>query len=126
MPTKDNEDLKGRTCATCACAYLVEPPKVPTAEQLRDNPNLATAKPVWVCRLNPPTTVITPNGPSVIQQPVQAYMSCWQWREPGTLPGDGVTTHPMGVCTLTTTVVDRQAKPMDAGVETTLIAAGKP
>lgn len=83
-----DEDLRGRTCASCACSYLVEPPKVPTAQQLQDNPALLEAKPVLICRLNPPHTVMTDKGPSVIQQPTMPYMSCWYWLEPGTLPGD--------------------------------------
>ena len=30
------EDLKNRTCETCACMWKAEPPRVPTAAQLAD------------------------------------------------------------------------------------------
>jgi hypothetical protein len=82
------EHLGGRTCSNCACVYVAEPPRVPTAEQLRADPHVGNRPAVLVCRLNPPTTVMTPNGPTVIQQPTMPYISCWQWRPPGTLPGD--------------------------------------
>lgn len=82
------EDLKGRTCVTCACAYLAEPPKVPTAQQLLNNPGLATAKPQRLCRLNPPMFIATQEGPKLMQQITADYMSCWHWKPPGTLPGD--------------------------------------
>jgi hypothetical protein len=83
-----SEDLKNRTCLTCACAYVIEPPRVSTAQQLQANPHLASAKPVRLCRLNPPTFLMTEQGPKLMQQPVADYMSCWHWKPPGTLPGD--------------------------------------
>lgn len=82
------EDLKGRTCATCACAWLMEPPKVPTAQQLLNNPGLAIAKPQRLCRLNPPMFIATQEGAKLMQQVTADYMSCWHWKPPGTLPGD--------------------------------------
>lgn len=82
------EDLKNRTCETCACMWKAEPPRVPTAAQLAENPDLLTAKTVMVCRLNPPMLVHTAAGPKVMQQPTQGYMSCWHWKPQGTLPGD--------------------------------------
>jgi hypothetical protein len=84
------EDLKGRTCETCACMFKTEPPRVPTAAQLQENPHLLTAKAVMVCRLNPPALVATDQGVKLMQQITQAYFSCWQWKEPGTLPGDAL------------------------------------
>jgi hypothetical protein len=83
-----SEDLKGRTCVTCACSWLIEPPKIPTAQQLMANPGLATAKPVRICRLNPPALMMTAEGPKLSQAPTADYMSCWHWKPPGTLPGD--------------------------------------
>lgn len=90
------EDLKGRTCQSCACVYIIEPPRVPTAQQLRDNPGILSAKPVLVCRLNPPTTVHVRietsewpvTVPKIMQQPTEGYISCWHWKPAGTLPGD--------------------------------------
>jgi len=91
------EDLKGRTCATCACVYVIEPPKVPTAQQLAADPNVMNITRQYICRLNPPTLVlvkgISPEGTQVqmqklMQQPTEPYISCWNWRKPGTLPGD--------------------------------------
>lgn len=82
------EDLKGRTCVTCACAWLAEPPKVPTAQELLNNPALAHAKPQRICRLNPPYFLATEQGPRLMQQITADHMSCWHWRAPGTLPGD--------------------------------------
>jgi hypothetical protein len=82
------EDLKNRTCATCACAWVAQPPTVPTAQQLQENPDLLTAKPTRICRLNPPTFVMTQRGSTLMQQVVADYMSCWHWKPPGTLPGD--------------------------------------
>lgn len=87
-----SEDLKGRTCVNCACSWLMEPPKVPTAGQLRDNPALLTAKPVRICRLNPPQLMITERGAQLAQQVTADYMSCWHWKRPGTLPGDALPT----------------------------------
>jgi hypothetical protein len=91
-----DERVNGRTCVTCACAFVIEPPRVPTAEQLQADPNIVNRKPVRVCRLNPPTVifteVMTPQGPRTVQRLAQAptddYFSCWHWKEPGTLPGD--------------------------------------
>jgi len=92
-----SEDLKNRTCVTCACAYVVEPPKVPTAAQLKADPEMLTRKPMRICRLNPPTivhvTVAGPDGaprtqPKLMQAPTDDYFSCWHWKPPGTLPGD--------------------------------------
>jgi hypothetical protein len=83
-----SEDLKNRTCVTCACSWVAEPPKVPTAQQLQENPDLLTAKPVRICRLNPPVLMMTAQGPKLSQAPTADYMSCWNWREPGALPGD--------------------------------------
>lgn len=92
-----SEDLKNRTCASCACAYLIEPPKVPTADQLRQNPGLLTAKKQWICRLNPPALVMTAEGPKLMQQLTADYMSCWHWKSPGTLPGDALPPGPVNV-----------------------------
>lgn len=91
-----DERVKGRTCANCACAYVIEPPKVPTAEELRADPELLTRKPQRVCRLNPPVIVHvqvqTAQGvtaiPKLMQAPTDDYFSCWHWRVMGTLPGD--------------------------------------
>jgi hypothetical protein len=94
------EDLKSRTCVTCACAYLVEPPRVPTAEQLAADPQILNRKPLRICRLNPPMTVYvsvpnpqggTQNVPKLMQQPTDDYFSCWHWREAGMLPGDALS-----------------------------------
>ena len=80
-----NEADGGRCCQNCAVAYLVQPPAVPTAAQLKANPALANAKPVLICRLNPP--VLMP-GNQLLQLPTQPHMVCWHWRHLGTLPGD--------------------------------------
>jgi hypothetical protein len=95
----ESENLQNRTCATCSCAYLVKPPAVPTAEQLRVNPGLVTAKPQLLCRLNPPIMMLAPpTAPGqppqmkLMQAPTEPYMSCWHWKEPGTLPGDVIPT----------------------------------
>jgi hypothetical protein len=66
----------------------MEPPKVPTAAQLQADPGIANRKPQLICRLNPPALVATPNGIQIMQAPTQGFMSCWHYREPGTLPGD--------------------------------------
>jgi hypothetical protein len=81
------EDLKGRTCATCACAYMVDTPRIQT------NLDVRVASPVppptlVLCRLNPPELLMTPDGPRLQQRQTFGYMSCWSWREQGTLPGD--------------------------------------
>lgn len=89
-----NEDLKNRTCDTCACMYRIEPPKVPTAQQLQENPGLLTAKPVLICRLNPPVIVATERGSRLMQQPTEGYISCWHWKAAGTLPGDALPATP--------------------------------
>jgi hypothetical protein len=89
-------NVKGRTCANCACAYVIEPPRVPTAEQLRVDPDFANRKPQRICRLNPPVVihmqVQTSEGlqtvPKLMQAPTDDYFSCWHWRAEGTLPGD--------------------------------------
>lgn len=83
-----NEDLKGRTCRTCACSYLVEPPKVPTAQQLAADPKIAERPAVLICRLNPPVLLSTPMGLKPMQGPTEYHVSCWSWRKPGSLPGD--------------------------------------
>jgi hypothetical protein len=95
------ENLQGRTCRNCACMYLIEPPRVPTAEQLVADPNFANRKPVMICRLNPPAMLRfqmpsqVPGGPATIvdklmQPQTDGYFSCWQWKAPGTLPGDAL------------------------------------
>ena len=86
------EDLKGRTCETCACVYVAETPRVVTPEQLKRNPELAGGSKILICRLNPPT--FFPDGKGGMrlgQQPTAPYMSCWWWKQAGTLPGDAVS-----------------------------------
>jgi hypothetical protein len=93
MIDSDNEDLGERTCRTCACSYLVKPPAVPTAEQLRADPQLAHRPAVLICRLNPPVMMMTrapgSNEPVAkpMQPPTEPHVSCWSWKAPGTLPG---------------------------------------
>jgi hypothetical protein len=93
------ENLRDRTCATCACVFIVQPPRVPTAAQLAADPELPNRKSVLICRLNPPSMVrfqLPPHvagGPPVMvdklmQPQTDVYFSCWQWRGAGTLPGD--------------------------------------
>lgn len=100
------EDLKNRTCVTCACAYLVEPPRVPTAEQLAADPDIQNRKPLRICRLNPPAMVHIPVPqamgppkmvPKLMQQPVDDYFSCWHWKAEGTLPGDALPLNNPGL-----------------------------
>ena len=85
------ENLKNRTCETCACMFRVEPPRVPTAAQL--------AKAVMICRLNPPVMMrfqlppqVAGGQPVVVDKLMQpqtdSYFSCWHWKAAGTLPGD--------------------------------------
>jgi hypothetical protein len=91
-----DERVKGRTCANCACAFVIKPPAVPTAAQLEADPQLPNRKPQRICRLNPPTVLLkqtmTPQGavtvPALTQAPTEDYFSCWHWRAEGTLPGD--------------------------------------
>ena len=87
VETHAGEDLKGRRCATCACSFLVKKPEV---MPLRMKPEVfALLKDQRVCRLHPPMTVQTPAGQGLSQQPVLDDHVCWQWREPGSLPGEG-------------------------------------
>lgn len=81
-----SEDLKNRTCATCACTFRIEPPRVMTVG--RSPPPAGGASMVLICRLRPPATLLTDKGPMIAQQQTQPYMSCWDWKPPGTLPGD--------------------------------------
>jgi hypothetical protein len=80
---------ENRTCLNCAVSYLIEPPRVPTAEQLKADPQIANRKPVRVCRLNPPVVLFRPDGSQALSQaPTDDYFTCWHWRAAGTLPGD--------------------------------------
>jgi len=82
------EDLKNRTCLTCACMWKIEPPRIQTE---LNKPAPAPAPTVLVCRLNPPLWMPDPKDPQkfqVVQQQTMPYMSCWQWVPEGTLPGD--------------------------------------
>lgn len=88
--------MNDRTCKTCACAWVAEPPKVPTAQQLQENPDLLTGKPTRICRLNPPAFLMTQGGAKLMQQVTADYMSCWHWKPPGTLPGDAMAIPPKG------------------------------
>jgi hypothetical protein len=81
----EKEDLKGRTCATCACVYAMETPRI----QVPGRGAVGAGTPtLYICRLNPPLLLATPEGPRLQQQQTFPYMSCWHWTEPGTLPGD--------------------------------------
>lgn len=83
--TEQREDLQNRTCATCACVYAMEAPRIQT--DLRGK-TAAQTPTLYICRLNPPLLLATPEGPRLQQQQTFPYMSCWHWTEPGTLPGD--------------------------------------
>jgi hypothetical protein len=78
------EDLKGRTCVTCACSWVIEPTRIASPDQPEPGP----PKSQMICRLHPPVIMMTQAGPKLTQQPTAAYISCWQWRARGTLPGD--------------------------------------
>jgi hypothetical protein len=81
----------GRCCQNCACVYLAPVQQVQTAAALEANPQLADPriKEVWVCRLNPPVVVRTPQGPVMLQAPTEPWMVCWNWRDRmSSLPGD--------------------------------------
>ena len=93
------ENLKNRTCETCACMFRVEPPRVPTAAQLAMDPDFANRKAVMICRLNPPVMMrfqlpphVAGGQPVVVDKLMQpqtdSYFSCWHWKAAGTLPGD--------------------------------------
>lgn len=81
-----DETLNNRTCATCACCYRIEPNRVATPDRPADPPN---AKPVLICRLNPPTVIRRKDDTMGLSQaPTDAYFSCWHWKPQGTLPGE--------------------------------------
>jgi hypothetical protein len=86
------EDLKNRTCATCACMYPIEPPRIQAYVRA---PAGAPVPTLYICRLNPPQLLNTPEGPRLQQQQVFLHMSCWHWKAAGTLPGD---IHPLAEC----------------------------
>lgn len=81
------ENENSRTCANCACSYLMKHPSEINRTQR-------------ICRLQPPTTLIqnqrvqTQAGPQMVQvaaltqQMVTDDTVCWQWRREGTPPGD--------------------------------------
>lgn len=85
--TEQKEDLKGRVCANCACMYVLEPPRIQTDINRPAPPPTPT---LYICRLNPPQLLNTPEGPRLQQQQTFQFMSCWHWKHPGTLPGDQV------------------------------------
>jgi hypothetical protein len=91
----ETESPKARTCKTCACSWVIEPPAVPTAAQLAANPNLMNQKPVRICRLNPPVFMTTTAGAKLMQQPVEDYFVCWNWKPIGTQPGDPACVIPV-------------------------------
>src|SRR6266571_1431949 len=78
-----------RCCATCACHHVIEPPRIATDSR---GAAPANAKPVWVCRLNPPYAVTYQQGgqtmQGLVQQATTADTVCWQWRPLGTEPGE--------------------------------------
>ncbi len=79
------ENLQNRICGTCACAYVLEPPRIISANI---NAPPSTAQPVTICRLNPPDLIMTEGGPKIAQRQTLPYISCWSWKPAGTLPGD--------------------------------------
>ena len=70
--------------------YTIEPPLIQVGHDRR--PPLPQPT-LHICRLNPPQLLVTPEGPRLQQQQVFPYMSCWQWREAGTLPGGAFSEH---------------------------------
>lgn len=80
------EDLQGRCCLTCACSFLIKKPAVQPIEM--SPKEFDAMREMRVCRLNPPVMVPTPQGPRPFQQPVLDQNVCWQYRQPGALPGE--------------------------------------
>lgn len=80
------EDLRGRTCASCACSFLIKAPQIQPIGVTKEQ--FDKMHDVRVCRLNPPRTVNTPDGPRPFQEPVANDNVCWQWRIPGCIPGE--------------------------------------
>lgn len=87
VETHAGEDLKGRRCASCACSFLVKKPEIMPVSMRPEVFN--KLKDQRVCRLHPPMTIQTGAGQGLTQQPVLDDNVCWQWREPGSLPGEG-------------------------------------
>lgn len=85
----ETEDLKNRTCATCACVYVMETPRIQLGAR-GVGPAAGSPPTLYICRLNPPLLLATPEGPRLQQQQTFPYMSCWSWRERRTLPGDAL------------------------------------
>ena len=67
--------------------FVIEPARVMADVNQKVVPG---AQPVYICRLAPP--LFMPNksgtGCEVVQQQTMPYISCWSWKEGGTLPGD--------------------------------------
>jgi hypothetical protein len=93
----------GRSCANCACSFVIEPPRLATV----DNPNMDTnLPPVRICRRDRPVlmekkirvmqNVPGKREPVPVEQTIQHLGQqqvldghvCWDWIAPGTLPGD--------------------------------------
>jgi len=88
----DFSTLESRTCATCAVSFLFDPPRIQADPRAKAPPPVMA--PLRICRLNPPMSVQVqvPGGGvkmDLVQQVVRDGNTCWHWRLPGTLPGEG-------------------------------------
>jgi hypothetical protein len=80
-----------RNCGNCACSDIVLKPKV-MPPGITPKEFDAMPERQMTCRLNPPLVVQTPKGRALMQMPTDEKLVCWQWRAPGTLPGDKIPT----------------------------------
>lgn len=76
-----------RTCANCACSFVVLKPKIMPGFMKREMFDSMPDR-QRVCRLNPPSIVRSQAGQGLSQQPVMDGNVCWQWKAVGTLPGN--------------------------------------
>jgi len=101
------EDLRGRSCESCACSFVIKRPTLQPAGMKKEQ--FDALRDMRVCRLNPPMTVPTPNSQvTYFQQPVYDNNVCWHWRTAGSLPGED--NHE------TNWRLAREAPPLAAGV----------
>jgi hypothetical protein len=76
-----------RNCGNCACSDIVTKPLIMPPGLTKAEFDAMPARQI-VCRLNPPFVVRTQKGRALMQGPTDEKLVCWQWKPPGTRPGD--------------------------------------